>query len=66
MHYNIVHKTDLAYQPWHASTSDYAERLLAEITKTHPELIDKLHIIENEPAASDSRAHHSGRGQSEA
>jgi len=43
-YYNIVHKTDPHYQPWHASTFEYAQRLLKLILETHPELQDKLEI----------------------
>jgi hypothetical protein len=48
MHYNIVHKSDLTYQPWHASTPEYAQQLLAELLKTRPDLTDHLIIVQYE------------------
>jgi hypothetical protein len=48
MHYNIIYKGDLSYQPWHASTLEYAQQLLAEILKVRPDLTDHLIIVQYE------------------
>jgi hypothetical protein len=39
-----LHLRDNEYPPWHASTYEYAERLLRAITDKHPELRDVLTI----------------------
>jgi hypothetical protein len=45
MHFNIVHDRDSSYQPWHASTYEYAQQLLRAITDEHPEVKGLLTII---------------------
>jgi len=43
--YNIIHKTDKAFAPFHASTYEYACKLFAAIHAGNPELSGKLEII---------------------
>jgi hypothetical protein len=42
--FNIVHKTDKSYAPFHASTYEYATRLFTAILDKNPELADHLEI----------------------
>jgi hypothetical protein len=47
--FNIVHKTDKSYAPFHASTREYATRLLYGILANKPELAGHLEIVEITP-----------------
>jgi hypothetical protein len=44
--FNIVHKTDKSYAPFHASTHEYATRLFYGILANKPELVGHLEIVE--------------------
>jgi hypothetical protein len=47
--FNIVHKTDKSYAPFHASTREYATRLFYGILANKPELVGHLEIVEITP-----------------
>jgi hypothetical protein len=47
--FNIVHKTDKSYAPFHASTREYATRLFDGILANKPELVGHLEIVEIAP-----------------
>jgi hypothetical protein len=47
--FNIVHKTDKIYAPFHASTREYANRLFYGILINKPELVGHLEIVEITP-----------------
>ena len=47
--YNIVHKTDKAFAPWHASTYEYACKLFMCILDKKPELSGQLEIVSVQP-----------------
>jgi len=47
--YNIVHKTDKSFAPFHASTHEYATRLFMAIHEKRPELVGHLEIVEIAP-----------------
>jgi len=44
--FNIVHKTDKTFAPFHASTREYATRLFYGILANKPELVGHLEIVE--------------------
>jgi len=50
--FNIVHKTDKAFAPFHASTREYATRLFMAIHEKRPELAGHLEIVEIIPQES--------------
>lgn len=47
--YNIVHKTDKAFAPWHASTYEYACKLFMCIHDKRPDLSGQLEIVSVQP-----------------
>jgi hypothetical protein len=47
--FNIVHKTDKRFAPFHASTHEYATRLFYGILSNKPELAGLLEIVEITP-----------------
>jgi hypothetical protein len=49
--YNIIHKTDRAFQPFHASTYEYATKLFTAINAGNPHLSGKLEIVPITPGA---------------
>ena len=49
--YNIVHKTDKAFAPFHASTYEYACKLFTAIHAGNPDLSGQLEIVTVTPDA---------------
>ena len=47
--YNIVHKTDKAFAPFHASTYEYACKLFTAIHAGNPRLSGQLEIVSVTP-----------------
>jgi hypothetical protein len=43
--YNIIHKTDKAFAPFHASTYEYACKLFTAIHAGNPDLSGHLEIV---------------------
>jgi len=48
--YNIVHKTDKAFAPFHASTYEYACKLFTAIHAGNPNLSGQLEIVSVQPS----------------
>jgi hypothetical protein len=49
--YNIVHKTDKAFESFHASSYEYATRLFVSILEARPDLSGHLEIVTVTPDA---------------